>query len=283
MNSAEELTPMVEPPDVWRPVLDALIAAPIACQSPDDLAVALGLDVDEMTDRLSLMDEAGWIAVWDGEVGPIVTLTPLAAERLQVVLIERGPDETPRWARAGDPVPSPPKAKHVCHSERSASLDGLPDPALTPDLAAERAERAEGLAARAASRRTGPSTPFRVEDLPRPSMLLGQGLTPWPGPRQAPRDDCPACSDRVLLPHMYCLCCNRWGLDALLAALVHSSDPASPLTSSPSPPVFVAIPPDRLARHDQQEQYQFARERRKAKRQARRAAQAKQGRLRARN
>src|SRR4051794_39418630 len=104
---------MVEMPDEWRPVLNALLAAPIAWQSPEEIAVALGADVEATADLLSLMDVAGWLSVWDGDAGPVVTLTALAAERLRVVLVEVGPDETPRWASAGDPPPPRPRAKHV--------------------------------------------------------------------------------------------------------------------------------------------------------------------------
>jgi hypothetical protein len=285
MNSASGLTSMVEMPEEWEPILNALIASPDACQSPAELAEALGSSVEETTDLLSAMDVSGWISVWDCDAGPIVTLSALAAERLQVVLIEQGPDETPRWARAGDPIPSPPRAKNVCRSERYAGLAGVPDPALTPDLAAERAERAERLAARAASSRTDHPPQFRVEDLPFPSLVLGQGLTPWPGPGQFSHADCPACGDRALLPHVYCLCCDRWGLDASLATIVKQSHAARPQppASSTSAPAPAAIAPDRLADRKQREEYELARSRRKAKRQARRAAQEKQGRQRARD
>jgi hypothetical protein len=45
---------------------------------------------------------AGWLEAWVGIVGgPALTLTPLAAHRLDVELDEFDWDETPSWVRAG--------------------------------------------------------------------------------------------------------------------------------------------------------------------------------------
>src|SRR4051794_1468591 len=104
MDGPDAPTPEFELPEGWGPVLDALVVAPIAWQSPGQVAEALAAGVEETTEVLCRMDVEGWIAVWDGEAGPLVTLTPLAAERMRVVLVEYGADETPRWARVGDPV-----------------------------------------------------------------------------------------------------------------------------------------------------------------------------------
>src|SRR4051794_12436443 len=112
---------MVELLEEWKAVLNLLLEAPVAWQSPEELAVALGRGVGETTDLLCQMDVEGWITVWDREPGPVVTLTAVAAERLEVVLIEVGAEETPRWAHVGDPVPPPPRAKHVGRTERSAA------------------------------------------------------------------------------------------------------------------------------------------------------------------
>jgi hypothetical protein len=259
---------MIGPPEEWRPILDALIAAPIACQSPAQVAEALGSDVEETTELLSRMDLEGWIDVWDGDAGPIVTLTPLAAERLQVVLVEYGPDETPRWARAGEPVPPPPRAKHVCRSERHASLEGLIDPDPPPDVVAERAERSAVLVASLPGRRLPPAG---AEGLPRPTLLLGQGLTPWPGPGQSTDVDCPSCGNRPLLPHVYCICCDSWGLDPLLEELTLKHKLAGERPSPPLPTAPILV--DRASeRRLLQQQQQLERARRKARRKVRRAA-----------
>ena len=56
------------------------------------------------------MDEADWLSVWDVEPGPLITLSTLAAHRLQVVLVEVGPEEWPRWASGQVSPPPAPKA-----------------------------------------------------------------------------------------------------------------------------------------------------------------------------
>ena len=147
-----------------------------------------------------------------------MTLSPLAAERLGVRIVEVGAAETPRWAPAGDPEPPAPRSRHVCVGERGASLEFVPDPAMPPEMAAERAERAERAAAR--PRPVLPANPAdpRLDDAPRPSLLLGLGLTPWPGPGGPFGPPCPACGDRALRRHVYCLVCDRWGSDAASGA-----------------------------------------------------------------
>src|SRR5437868_4537458 len=96
---------MVELPEAWKAIVNTLLKATVAWQTPAEVAEALGRDVEETTDLLCLMDEAGWINVWEAEPGPLILLSALAAERLHVHLVEVGPNETPRWARAGDPLP----------------------------------------------------------------------------------------------------------------------------------------------------------------------------------
>ncbi len=221
----------------WEPILKALIAAPVAWQSPKDISLALGQDLDKTTDLLCVMDEGGWVSVWDVTPDPLITLSTLAAHRLEVVLVEVGPDEVPRWAPAGDPAPALPRASNVASTELHASQDKIVSPEISPDLAAERSERLEK---RAAGIRLDPPRGLQVEDLPLPILILGQGLTPWPGPSEFTIGDlCPACGDRPLLPHAYCLCCNRWGLDELAELLQArcrprngSSRPATPNEST---------------------------------------------------
>lgn len=208
---------MVEMPDAWLPVMNALLDAPVAWRTPAQLAAAIGRGVDETNDLLCDLELAGWLVVWDAEPGPLVTLSPLAAARWGVRLVETGPGETPRWARAFDPDPPLPRAKHVCAHERAASLAFVVDPAPAPDLAAERSERAEALA-RSPDAADAAARSARPEFLPRPSILIGLGLSPWPGPFAAPFALCPVCGGRTLPPQMYCLYCDRWGLDGLPAA-----------------------------------------------------------------
>lgn len=250
-------------PDAWLLVMNALLEGPVAWRSPAEIAAALGRADGELTDLLCDLDVAGWLSVWETDSGPLVTLSALAALRLGVRLVEVGEAGTPRWARAGDPEPAPPRPKHVCLSERAASLEFVADPALPPDLAAERGERAE---ARARADHQAPARETRPEEAPRPTVLVGLSLTPWPGPRSAPETVCPACGDRTLGPQMYCLYCDRWGLDRL------------PPGESAPPVVPVPPPPPRRARHagdpaaDEKAQVERLRARRKSKRQARHLA-----------
>ncbi len=205
---------MVEIPDAWWLVLNALLEGPVAWQSPAEVATALDRDAEETTDLICLMHVAGWIDVWECEAGPLVTFSPLAAARLQVHLVEVGVEESPRWARVGDPPPPLPRARNVCKAELAAALDYVIDPAPEPGLAAERAEDVPRPTSTRHDHRIGHA---RINDLPRPTLLIGQGLTPWPGPGEDVRTDCPACGNLGLQPHMYCLCCDRWGRDGLVA------------------------------------------------------------------
>jgi hypothetical protein len=213
---------MVELPVAWISLLNALLGAPVAWQAPSELAAALGLDDESVTDTLCDLDTAGWLVVWESDKGPYVTLSSLAAERLCVHLIEVGPAETPRWAPVADPGPPPARSKNVCQSSRSASFELEPDPDSPPDIAAERAERAsDRLKAQASQAVHG----NRGDDLPRPSAYVGLGLSPWPGPAQVSDGVCPACCGRRLRPHEYCLFCDRWGLDGLLPAPLSGRSP----------------------------------------------------------
>jgi hypothetical protein len=217
---------MVEIPENWKSVLDFLVEAPVAWQSIAQIARALVWGVEETTDLLSDMDVAGWISVWVLEPEPLITLSTLAAYHYQVVLVELGPEEFPRWSLAGEPDPIPPRAKNVASCEYHARQDKLLDPGPAPDLAMEQAEIQARRAAR--YRRHLAETCCEADDLPLPCHLLGQSLTPWPGP---PRADgsalCPVCAGRPLLPHVYCLYCNRWGLDDVLDKLVAQAERAS--------------------------------------------------------
>ena len=94
---------MFELTEVGRGVVEALVAAPVAWQSPAELSRATGLDAEETADVLAALDVGGWLTAWEREVDIVVTLSVAAASSLGVRLVEIGPEEVPRWARAGDP------------------------------------------------------------------------------------------------------------------------------------------------------------------------------------
>jgi hypothetical protein len=217
---------MSELPDAWIPVFDVLLDARVAWQTPVQIAAALGRSQEETLDLLCDLDVAGWLEVWEVDGGPRVTLSPLAAKRLSARLVEVGADGRTRWARAGEPEPPAPCATHVCADERAASLSYAEDPFPGVEAIADVAE-------------SHPLPPpplgddketIPIHELPRPTIFVGLDLTPWPGPPTVQNAVCPVCGSRMLGPQMYCLYCDRWGLDHFLPV------------EKPKPPI--AIPPD---------------------------------------
>lgn len=148
--------------DLQRLVIDALVDAPLAWQAPDQLARSAGTSIDLTSWALVDLDLAGWIVPWHEPPvgpypwpGPVVTFTPRGAESLGVRIIEVGPDETPRWARADAPDPFPPKAKGIFRDFGSLGL--VIDPAPSPlDLVIE-AEEATSQKPRRRGRRDCPA------------------------------------------------------------------------------------------------------------------------------
>lgn len=200
---------MFELSEEGRRIVEALVRGPVAWQSPAELASATGGDLEETIDLLAGLDAEGWLSPWDREPGIVVTLTAEGAARLRVRLVESGRGEIPRWAGLGDPAPPAPKAAGVFRDGLAARLELAVDPSLGPEELAIRAEEAAARSALAADLRAGAV----VERLPGPTLLVGLGLTPWPGPGDGRKASCPACKSKPLGPSMYCLCCDRWGLD----------------------------------------------------------------------
>jgi hypothetical protein len=269
---------MAEMPDTWISVLNALIQARSPWQTPAQVASVLGRDLDETLDVLCDLDVAGLVSVWepgsslspvpsvpiDLPESPVVTLSPLAACRLGVRVVEVGAQGNLRWARSGDCDPPQPRSRVAVQGDLSSVLGRVPDQSISPDLAAERSERVESLAQALAA---GPPPTRGTDALPKPTVIVGLGLSPWPGPSQ-PEPVCPACGGKTLDTHMYCLRCDRWGLDG-------STEPAKagdPRVGSPErtnrPPV------DRPSRVVGQLEAERLRARRKEKRQRKRRQQA---------
>jgi hypothetical protein len=203
---------MLELSEEGRRIVEALVNGPLAWRSPAELASAVGLDVEEATDLLADLDADGWLSPWEREGHVVVTLSVGAASRLGVRLVESGRDQALRWSSLGDPDPPLPKASGVFRNERAAWLELVVDPSGSPEEAAERAEEAR-------ERSSIPSNPRErvfIEGLPSPTLLIGVGLTPWPGPAEVRGAPCPSCCSRHLEPSTYCVYCDRWGLDHLL-------------------------------------------------------------------
>lgn len=220
---------MIDLSDRCHCVLRAIITAPIAWQAPAQIAARLGGNREATLDALAELDAAGWIEPWELEGDLYVILTPRAAEYLAVRLVPGGRSETLRWASIDDPEPCP-RAPGRGQGDVDA-LDLIPDTAPGPEAEAEAAERAERIARRPFPSGERPD----LSTLPRPSILLGSGLTPWPGPR-TPHDhkSCPGCGSKPISEKAYCLVCDRWGLDHLLTASRGQAPPAR-RASRPTP------------------------------------------------
>ena len=193
-------------------VLRALIAAPIAWLAPTQIAARLGGDRETTYDALADLEAAGWLDPWEMEDDLYITLSTYGAERLRVQLVPGGRSDTMRWASIDDRQPSP-RAAGRGQGDVDA-LDLIPDSSPGPEAEAEAAERAERLVHRSETAGEPPA----LSTLPRPSILLGSGLTPWPGPGESRGPSCPGCGSRPIPEKAYCLVCDRWGLDPLLDA-----------------------------------------------------------------
>ncbi|WP_435010930.1 hypothetical protein P12x_002220 [Tundrisphaera lichenicola] len=198
---------MVDVKEDGRALLEALLAAPVAWQTPEELARATGFGLDETLDLLAALDDEGWLSAWERPEDLVVTLSLAAASRLAVRLVESGPELTPKWAGCSDPEPPAPRAVGVFRGAQQAALELVVDHRPGPDDAVEPSQGFSG--------RSTPSG-AREPSLPRPTILLGTGLSPWPGPVLDRGKTCPACRSGRLGPSTYCLCCDRWGLDHLL-------------------------------------------------------------------
>jgi hypothetical protein len=233
--------------DPKQRALRTLIAAPVAWQGPAELAEALGWTLEATNDLLADLHVEGWVDIWKRENQLSVTLSTLGAERLGVRLVEYGPAQSLRWWPIGDPDPPAPRARNVCSQVESAALEFVLDPHAGPDEEVLAWEE--------------PPTETQRETWSRPSLLIGVGLTPWPGPGTNVGESCPACRQQDLAPHMYCLYCDRWGLDATLTRMEDSVPEHQPMR-----------PPSLAAARRAEARHESARSRRKARRKVRLAS-----------
>lgn len=176
---------MTQLPESWHDLVNSLADGGAAWRTPEQIAAAIGGEIEETTDLLASLDAAGLVDVWERDDGPVVTLSPLGASVAKLKIIEYGPDETPRWVRIGDPLPPLPRARGVAANARAAMLDDLVDP-KSPRDAGDRASN-------------------------EPTLLIGLGTTPWPTATRESTPVCPVCGNRRLPTHAYCLWCDRWG------------------------------------------------------------------------
>jgi hypothetical protein len=226
-------------PELWIRIIEAIAEGPSAWMTPKALASTLGVDEDEMLDEVASMDVSGLLELWEHAEGLVLTLSALSADRFGFRLTEHGPFCQLRWARIGEPEPTPPPARHVVRGSSSASFAFLIDPRPGPEAQAEVSLQAERYRAsqltEAASRNVDRAEP------PRPTILIGTGLIPWPGPFSTDSGRCPACDSRLLPPNAYCLYCDRWGMDDIPVV------PARPRGQARRPKADRFLDPARLA------------------------------------
>jgi hypothetical protein len=192
-------------------LLRALTAAPIAWQTPAQLASRIGGPRESAFDALADLDASGWLDPWETDGEFYVTLTPHGAERLGVRLTPGGRSDTLRWVPVDDPEPCP-RTSNPGQGDVDA-FDLIIDTIPGPDEEAEAMERMEQLVRREVRLPANRSEPR----YPKPTVILGSSLTPWPGPLAAKAPICPGCRSGPICERTYCLVCDRWGLDHLLA------------------------------------------------------------------
>lgn len=86
-------------------LLPAIARGQRAWSTPEALAMQVRAEADQVLDELASLDAAGWIDVWELPEAIAVTLTPLAASRLLVEIVEVGPEERPRFRSVYDRRP----------------------------------------------------------------------------------------------------------------------------------------------------------------------------------
>lgn len=247
-----------EPTSNADAILAAILDGPRLDRPVAELAGACSLDPDDVLESLASLVASGLAVVFAGidDLGACATLTPLGAERLEV---EPSDDLLSRWNPRGKPHKPRGGVRAAGTGDSSSILDrlstGEPGP-LERLVAVEDLERAL---------RVRPLWYDQADRLATPRIVLAGCETTWTerrpprsghGPpkrpkkavdvpdcrecRDRPRDGeggwcqfcgrgtCRACYNRPLRPTEYCLRCSRWGLDAVLKALLRKKRAKSP-------------------------------------------------------
>ncbi len=193
-------------------IVRAMALGEVAWQDAYEIAEVLGWSLDSVQDEIAILDDQGWLEVWERPDAPtpFVTFSPLGATRLGLRLIEVGPTELPRWAYPSEPDPPLLKAKGVSIDPLAAGLVNVIDDTPGPHELSERSDTRLLKVAPDAS-------PVNINALPLPIFFRGQNQT-WHGAHRADaRHRCPGCRCHPLGPREYCLVCDRWGLDYLIS------------------------------------------------------------------
>lgn len=209
--------------DDERSILDAIVDSPDACPDVDGLQQHTGIDNMILYVKiLVLLESSGWLSIWDREGEPtLVTLAPLGAERLGVVLVDGPTSGVLAWSRdaASARGRRPGHAARLRTEANHQLLDSAPDPQPTGPEAWEAYE--EVLA------RFRPRLHL-IADLPFPAVFLtGSPAHPWreydrrnplsPHVGRRLEGTCECCGGEKLRASHICGRCMRWGLDGAAA------------------------------------------------------------------
>ena len=136
------------------------------------------------------------------------TLTPIAAEGLRVHIVEYGLTGRSRWEGITFQPESISTRRRKNNSRVDDPIDDVVDPRPGPPEIAISDEE---------SRRARPRGPWKVEHLPKPTLILmGCGLV-WKERKKGSKKPCDVCKGLRLPTNAYCAKCSRWGLDAVVA------------------------------------------------------------------
>lgn len=198
----------------------ALSADPRPAPPLDELAHAAGLDHEDADDALGQLGAAGLAGAWTLDGRTRAALSPLAARRLGLDL--RGG----RWVDRRRPLPRETLPNRKAWGLGDVGLERVEDPhridprermeaAESDPLAVELRRRTREAARRASGRYKATDDEKSCRALPVPQHFVGDGVQwrRW-GRFKAPAE-CPACRGGPLPTSVYCLVCDRWGLDWL--------------------------------------------------------------------
>jgi hypothetical protein len=238
------------------PVLRALVDSRAQWQTPQEIACALSLDINEVLDEIVRLRVEGYVDLWPRSPrGPAITFSAWGAAVLGCTAAEnpKGSKSVYRWIR-GKADPNPPRRRLPRGDEGASAVELAEDRGLGPDQVAEFVEDFESLQARRRERRERRGLPVRPEDVMTPAILyLGHALWPWHerdkgkrpahlcrdcvqgrrrrqvvrpacrcgrGLRRWPEPAaCPGCGDHIPPGRRshYCLRCSRWGWDPVFS------------------------------------------------------------------
>ena len=172
--------------------------------------IGAGEDAVDALASEGLVSVCMWVVKREGkmdELAPHVTLTPLSASRLGL-RVERRRGGRMEWTT------KPPKRRRPREADAIDPAREVDPKAMRPDEIASINERIDNHSSELMSRRRLTDDQRSGRRMPEPSVLL-TGCRAWPVARED--GACPVCKGRKLRASTYCLVCDRWGLDWLLA------------------------------------------------------------------